>query len=436
MCVAALVMLGGQAALAPVAHAGSWILAACANPDGSSAPSEGWTSGTAAPSGGGPAASTQCNAAVPMKAVVSDVTPASNGTSATLTFTPPAGSTLVGGSVDASLYAGGFNGFNAAANAELSAPSLSPGNAFADCNVFVKTPSCGQSNQVSNVFQVPGDTGGSLYAQAACTGQPGYPCNSGGGGDAAWADAEIHWARLLLSSNESPTGTGFSGSALAGRVRGTAHVVFSAAEPAGPGIYDTTVQIDGLAVWHSIPNDNDPACNPVNGSIPMMFDNQQPCPTTETVDASVPTGGLPDGRHELAVLVFDAAENRATVLDQNIVTANPQTTPNPHGRRALHARFVINWTWGEHATRLDHVAVTHLPRHARVTVRCAGRGCPRLRVRSVTSAGIKRLLRELDGRRFTAGDVLYLTVVAPGHRTERVRLQIRVGVIPQASLAR
>ena len=97
-----------------------------------------------------------------------------------------------------------------------------------------------------------------------------------------------------------------------------------------------------------------------------MFDYQQPCLTSEVVDVPVPTTGLPDGSHELAVTVTDAAGNSSTVLDQNITTSNPQTTPNPSGRRALHARFVISWRWTGTTTLLRSIRVTHLPRNASV----------------------------------------------------------------------
>ena len=81
----------------------------------------------------------------------------------------------------------------------------------------------------------------------------------------------------------------------------------------------------------------------------------------EVVDVPVPTAGLPDGSHELAVTVTDAARNSSTVLDQNITTSNPQTTPNPSGRRAIHARFTISWRWNGATTTLRSIRVQHLP---------------------------------------------------------------------------
>jgi hypothetical protein len=165
-----------------------------------------------------------------------------------------------------------------------------------------------------------------------------------------------------------------------------------------------------------------------------MFDYQQPCLTSEVVDVPVPTVGLPDGRHELSVTVTDAAGNASTVLDQTIATSNPQTTPNPSGRGALHARFTISWRWDGALTVLRSIGVAHLPRDARVAVRCAGARCPRLRASATGPRKVAKLLRRLGGRRLTAGQRLLITVTAPRHRAERIVLGIRNGRKPTARL--
>jgi len=62
-----------------------------------------------------------------------------------------------------------------------------------------------------------------------------------------------------------------------------------------------------------------------NTSGALMFDWQQPCLQTETVDIPVDTTALTDGQHELKVIVTDAAQNSSTVLDQTITTLNRTT---------------------------------------------------------------------------------------------------------------
>src|ERR1700678_1979680 len=80
-------VVGGGVA---VAWGGQWMQDSCANPDGSSAPSEGWS---ASLQGGIPYASTesvQCSSSSPMQALLT--APAAVSTSETLAYQPPAGS--------------------------------------------------------------------------------------------------------------------------------------------------------------------------------------------------------------------------------------------------------------------------------------------------------------------------------------------------------
>ena len=370
-----------------------------------------------------------------MVAELSDLAAAPPNTAEYLTYQPPAGSTLTGGSVDVNMSADGFGntgGGSAVGESLLSEPSL--GNVFFHCVAFFQV--CGPAPDFSGVVSLPNDAQGNLIAAANCTSSTGTSCDQNAKND-AWALMQVMWAHLLLSSSESPTGSGFTGSALQPGIRGTAHVVFTAAEPAGPGIYADSVAVDGQTVFSGTPSTNGGKCVPV-GTDPstgaLMFDYQQPCLTSEVVDVPVPTTGLPDGPHELAVTVTDAAGNSSTVLDQNITTSNPQTTPNPSGRRALHARFVISWRWNGTTTLLRSIRVTHLPRNARVAVRCAGKHCPKLRAAARGPRKVTTMLRKLRGRRLRAGQSLFITVTAPRHTAERIAVQIRDGLKPSARL--
>jgi hypothetical protein len=217
-----------------------------------------------------------------------------------------------------------------------------------------------------------------------------------------------------------------------------AHVVFTAADPGGPGVYSVSAAIDGTPVYSATPNVNDGACVPVgtDTSGALMFDSAQPCPVTEVVDVPIPTAGLADGSHELALTVTDAARNSATVLDQTITTSNPQTTPSPSGRRALHATFVISWRWKGASTLLRSIRVKRLLRNARVAVSCSGKHCPKLRASARGPRKAAALLRKLAGRRLRAGQSLLITVTAPRHAAERIALRIRKGLKPSARLLR
>ena len=168
-----------------------------------------------------------------MVAELSDLAAAPPNAAEYLTYQPPAGSTLTGGSVDVNMSADGFGntgGGSAVGESLLSEPSL--GNVFFHCVAFFQV--CGPAPDFSGVVSLPNDAQGNLIAAANCTSSTGTSCDQNAKND-AWALMQVMWAHLLLSSSESPTGSGFTGSALQPGIRGTAHVVFTAAEPAGPG---------------------------------------------------------------------------------------------------------------------------------------------------------------------------------------------------------
>lgn len=428
-----------------VAHAGTWMLVSCVNPDGSAAPSDGWSAFTQGGVNVGDGNNTHCAPGVPMSAFLGTATAAANGHSETLQFTPPAGSTLSGGSLDGAFTAYGGHAATGVGGAAAQADVLEPqDNLDQSDTVFscINQFGCGASGvyQYSGAVTLPANRSGNLYVTAICTATPGFQCDGNvGGSNGYWSRADISSAHLLLTTGAAPQGTSFSGSALQPHARGLAHVVFTAGDPNGPGVYSVTAALDGRVVFSGTPNTNDGACVPVgtdSSTGALMFDFAQPCPPTEVVDVPVPTSALPDGRHRLVVSVIDAARNSSTVFDQDITTSNPQTTPNPTGRHALHARFVITWHWRGATTVLRSIRVTHLARRARVAVRCTGLRCPRLRAHATGPRKVAALLKRLAARRLHAGQSLLITVTAPHHRAERIRLDIRNGRKPRARLLR
>ena len=427
-------------AITPSARAGTWMQVSCANPDGSTAPNQGW-SGYFRPDGTNLAdsdTSTACTATAPMYASLSTAVDVPSGAGVGLQYTPPAGSTLAGGSVDVDLLTDGWGDNNGGeAAAALTGPGLGwdTTNIIAQC-IYVAFGYCqGSTYNFSGTVAIPADhAGGDLFLDAGCGGDGS--CDSHPSGAVYWAETELAWAHLLLANSSTPQASDFSGSALQRGARGTAHLVFTATDPNGPGIYTVTTAIDGRTVWSGTPDTNDGECvavgtDPSSGA--LMFDGQQPCPTTVVVDAPVPTTGVPDGAHELSVTLVDAARNVSTVFDQTITTSNPQTTPRPR-RGTVAARFVISWTWDGRHTTLRSIRASRLPRRGTITLACAGRGCPQLRVRSASTRRPAQLLRGLAGRRLRSGDRLDITVSAPGRRAERIALDIRDNRMPLARL--
>ena len=424
--------------LAGPAQAGTWSQASCVNPNGSAAPNEGWTTGTIQTPSFSDTSSLHCGPGTPMIAAMSASTPAQANSGTYLQYTPPAGSTLVGGEVNVDLDAEGYEtgtSQSASGYASLYEPRLVSDQSDTIKNCFYFEAPCGNPNEFAGTVTLPSDAGGDFYALAGCGSfsNPPGSCQTGGK-DGDWSYAHIFSADFVLSSNQSPQGTGFSGSALNRRVRGTGQLVFTASEPTGPGIYSVAVALDGRTVWSGTPNDNGGECVAAgSGSGGLIFDHQQPCLLSEGVDVPVPTGGLPDGAHRLAVTVTDAAANSTTVLDQTITTSNPQRPPVPRSHRAVRARFVISWHWSGATTLLRQITAANLPRRGRITVACRGPRCPRLGARAATTHAAT-LLRRLSGRRLHAGDRMFITVTAPRRTAERIELDIRTGRRPAARL--
>lgn len=110
------------------------------------------------------------------------------------------------------------------------------------------------------------------------------------------------------------------------------------------------------------------------------------------------------------------------------------TTPAPKAPGAVRARFVIKWHWDGHSTVIRAIRVRGLPRRPRLAVSCAGHGCPRIRAHATGARRIRSLLKRLVGERFAPGDVMLITVSAPGLERERISLHIRRARVPLARL--
>ena len=112
-----------------------------------------------------------------------------------------------------------------------------------------------------------------------------------------------------------------------------------------------------------------------------MFDYNQPCKQSESVDLPINTTTVADGQHTLKVTVEDAAQNSSVVYDSTITTDNaPADTSAPTiiapsqvfaGRGPLHAsrRLVRARRSREHRLRLPVGGLRHpgrrLHRHRR-----------------------------------------------------------------------
>jgi hypothetical protein len=444
VCVAA-------ALTAPAAHAGAWMQVSCVNPDGTPSTNQGWTASAYGPAGNG-AASAACGPGVPLSAQMPNGLAAAGGEGELLTYAPPAGSTLIGGQLQAVVGAdghgvarrgvaapAGFVGLYEPAFVDTAGTNdLFYGCSFADaptpCRAATLDNASAVTDTLNTTFHLPPERGGDLYLTARCDGGLTARCDVDGS-DGFVADVEVGSADLLLSNSSSPAGAQFSGSALKKDARGGAALVFDATDPGGPGVYTVSTAIDGVTVFSGTPDTAAGACvahgaDAATGA--LMFDYAQPCPQSVMVRAPVPTTKLPDGQHTLTASVTDAAGNSATVFDQRIATFNPQITPAP--TRGLATRFVLSWRWSGPTTVLRSIAARKLPRGARITLTCRGRGCPGSAHDSVLAPSAGRLLSRLAASQYQAGDRLLFVVSAPHRRSERIRVRIRAGKKPVAQL--
>ena len=326
--LAASLATGAATIVATPASAALWGRTSCMNPDQSAAPSDGWTAGAVGTVSVGSTNNTNCTTTVPMYAALSMQSPAAAGSSEYLAYTPPPGSTLVGGSLLVGLAANGY-GYRAAATAAVFTPSYQydASNVFSQC-VPLGLASCQNGiPEYYGVVNVPANKGGSLYLGAGCAGQIAGTYCSAGGSRGVWSSVAVAWANLLLSTSSLPTASDFRGSILDATAHGTANLAFTAAD-SGPGVYNVNVTVDGVAVYDDTPNTNGGKCVPVGtdaGTGALLWAWQQPCPPSQTVDMLIGTTLLRDGEHELKVTVTNPAGATSTVLRRTIKTNNRTT---------------------------------------------------------------------------------------------------------------
>ncbi len=209
-------IVAGAAAIAwcsiGTAYAGEWMEVSCVNPNQSAAPSEGWGSFSAG-AGFGSTNGTSCGPGGPMYGILSAQAAVGVGANETLQYTPPSGSRLVGGSVDASLIADG-TGYNASGTAV----AYTPNYVYDGSNVVLQCasglPPCANGTyDYSGVIALPSNRGGNFYLSAGCGGTLGYACNAGGS-QGAWSLIRLWWANFLLSNTSTPTANTVNGTLL------------------------------------------------------------------------------------------------------------------------------------------------------------------------------------------------------------------------------
>lgn len=297
------------------ARAGTWTLASCTQPDGQPAPTEGWSTSATGAVGPDSGDTNTCAQGGDLSAVTSGEAPQGAYEGPEWVFTAPAGSTIAGGSITATLT-------SPHGQAWLGTPSASYDSAdvVANCQYNL---ACGQDGTLSGAFPITHLGGSSLYAVAVCVGpyEGATSCPATGGIDAG---VYLSSAAIALANSATPAASGFGGTLLSPNAQGTQELTFLASDPGGPGVYLVTAQIDGKTVYSRTPDNNEGRCIPIGGTGgTLMFDHSQPCRASESVDLTINTTALANGQHTLKVTVEDAAENASVVYDAPITTQQP-----------------------------------------------------------------------------------------------------------------
>jgi hypothetical protein len=319
-------MMVVAAAAPPAAFAGIATLMSC-SANGSPAPTDGWTGG--GNPGNYSGTYNNCATGGNFGAYVSEQWPQPAGENVTWTFTPPAGSTVAGGTITGALVVPYGQGGQAYFSA--------PGAAYDSTNVLVNCQwnlPCPQSAAAPGTGSTAGTwpihPGGSVFAVASCAGLPSTGNCPGGFGPSTASLAAIASSAIELESDVTPSASGFTGSLLTPDAHGTANLQFQASDggdasgPSGFGVFRVQVLIDGTSVYNATPDANSGKCVSV-GTDPggyAEFLSLPACRLSETVNVPVPTSALADGQHEVKAIVVDAAGNTSTVLDQMITTKN------------------------------------------------------------------------------------------------------------------
>lgn len=302
-------------ALAGSAHAGTWTLDSCRQPNGQPAPTDGWSTAATGAVGPDSGDTNSCAEGGELSAVTSSEAPQGAYEGPEWVFSAPSGSTIAGGTINASLS-------SPHGQAWLGTPSASYDSADVLANCQYNLP-CGADGTLTGAFPITHVGGTSLYAVAVCVGpyEGATSCPASGGIDAA---IHVSSAAIELANDATPAASGFGGTLLNPNAHGTQELAFQASDPGGPGVRLVVVQIDGTTVYSGTPDTNEGRCVPLGSSEgALVFDHSQPCRTSESVDVPVNTATLPNGAHTLKVTVVDAAQNASVVYDGQITTLQP-----------------------------------------------------------------------------------------------------------------
>src|SRR5436190_1827554 len=183
-----LLVVAAVATATPAVGAGKWIRTACMNPDGSAAPSEGWSGVGTVPAPLDSRSSSDCSPTAAMFAGLNMRLWVHGGAFESLHYHAPDGSQIVGGQLSLGLSAKGF-GDGVQATAGIYAPAddaSDAANIIRECKPNV---TCGLDEPATylGVTEWTEHEGSDVYVVARCPGLPHLVCKHGGNNNGWWA---------------------------------------------------------------------------------------------------------------------------------------------------------------------------------------------------------------------------------------------------------
>ncbi|HEU4974588.1 MAG TPA: hypothetical protein VFT50_05820 [Baekduia sp.] len=158
----------------------------------------------------------------------------------------------------------------------------------------------------------------SLRVAVYCESPTDVDCPDGEDGRAILTDIRMTLADDLAPAVPSATGDAIADSSWAG----TQQVALSASD-FGSGVAEFRVYVDDVLLQASTPDDNDGTCIPdsVDGGVPL-YHAPKPCPGSVTATETIDSTTIPDGPHDVELVVADASGRETVIASGTKVVAN------------------------------------------------------------------------------------------------------------------
>jgi hypothetical protein len=298
------------------ADAATYTVWSCKKPDGRPAPVEGWAAA------GGLASTTLCDGGGPLRAGFDGTPP---DTESLLTFTAPSGSKIAAYLIYRSVALSGA-GYEWRHYED-------PPNVYDSCG----NP-CGRGDRAAalsekNTLARAGLNLSAVRFRVNCvnTGTPEapQPCPAATPPTEAAALAEVHRAAFQLTDDTIPEFVGAPSGTLLDGSRPHSGVISASfsAKDTGSGVFEALVEVDGAIQSRQVADAN-------GGRCAEPFVALKPCRETAAGTIALDTARIPNGRHDVRLLVTDATGANRTAVGPVAITVDNsggRGTPNGSG---------------------------------------------------------------------------------------------------------